>query len=416
MSRFLLLIAISVFLRVDAATNPSERIDELVEANLVKHQVRPHAAIDDDTFLRRAYLNIGGRIPTIDEATAFGHSPAGRRRAQLIDQLLNGEAFVSHFYNYWADILRMQDHSKAQRGNVFIQFQLWVKEAIRTNMPYDQFVREIVSAHGMSWEKKTIGYYVRDRGMPLDNMANTVRIFLGTRLECAQCHDHPFDSWSQKDFFKMAAYTYPVASFFNGAPLQEKRNRYLAELEQRAAAVYRKAIGHGDSFPVVHLEEQDPQKLERYIRSRSGWSKDPWIGPVKGIMSTNEFRALVKKGWAAAKGVLDLNAGARLVSGDLYRPLALIGLQSNDRTLKLPHDYQYDDAQPLDEVSPGTLFGRPVDPNRDRHEQLEDYAQWMSSSDTPRNIRTGRQPHRPYRHFESGAARLSRKADDRFRL
>ncbi|MEZ5433342.1 MAG: DUF1549 domain-containing protein [Verrucomicrobiales bacterium] len=86
-------------------------------------------------------------------------------------------------------------------------YRLWIKDALRQNKPYDQMVCELVSARGNLWDNGAIGYYQRDRGMPLDNMANTVRIFLGTRLECAQCHNHPFDKWKQMDFFQMAAFS-----------------------------------------------------------------------------------------------------------------------------------------------------------------------------------------------------------------
>ena len=86
----------------------------------------------------------------------------------------------------------------------------YLKESVRTNKPYDQLVRELVSAQGKVWENGAVGYYQRDRGMPLDNMATTIRIFMGTRIECAQCHNHPFDKWTQMQFHQMAAYTYGV--------------------------------------------------------------------------------------------------------------------------------------------------------------------------------------------------------------
>ncbi|MGB0578400.1 MAG: DUF1553 domain-containing protein [Limisphaerales bacterium] len=143
----------------------------------------------------------------------------------------------------------------------------------------------------------------------------------------------------------------------------------------------------GDDFPVVQLDTRDETKLDRYIRSRSGWANNEWIGPTKGVMSTNEFRKLVMKGWAAADEILKLNEGARMASGELYRPLLMMGLVSNDRQLKLPHDYQYDDAKPLDLVTAGTMFGSSVAESGDRHQQLENYAIWMTSSSTPRFTR-----------------------------
>jgi len=80
----------------------------------------------------------------------------------------------------------------------------FIKDEPARERPYDQFVRDMVAAQGKAWENGAIGYYMRDRGMPLDNMANTVRVFLGTRIECAQCHNHPFDKWSQMQFYQMA--------------------------------------------------------------------------------------------------------------------------------------------------------------------------------------------------------------------
>ena len=185
-----------------------KNIDTLIETNLQAQGIEPNPPVDDATFLRRAYLNIGGRIPTIEEAEAFHANPGPGKRQQLIRALLNSEAYVSHFYNFWADILRLQD--SGPRRNSFLNYQFWLKKALRENMPYNQFVYELVTARGKSWENGAVGYYFRDRGMPLDNMSNTVRIFLGTRLECAQCHDHPFDQWTQMDYYKMAAFSYGV--------------------------------------------------------------------------------------------------------------------------------------------------------------------------------------------------------------
>lgn len=84
----------------------------------------------------------------------------------------------------------------------------FVKKSLRENLPYDEFVRRLITANGQAWENGAVGYTFRDNGMPLDHLANTVRIFLGTRLECAQCHDHPFDKWTQMEFYQMAAFSY----------------------------------------------------------------------------------------------------------------------------------------------------------------------------------------------------------------
>ena len=110
-------------------------------------------------------------------------------------------------FNWWADLLRAKDSIARTSGAPYIH---WIKSSIARNKPYNQMVHELLTASGGGWEKDNgaVGYYVRDQGMPLDNMANTVRIFLGTRLECAQCHNHPFDDWKQSEFYEMAAFTH----------------------------------------------------------------------------------------------------------------------------------------------------------------------------------------------------------------
>ncbi|MCB1230915.1 MAG: DUF1549 domain-containing protein [Verrucomicrobiae bacterium] len=189
--------------------NPSARIDALMAQFWKEKGVTPRPIADDATFVRRIYLDVAGRIPTAEEARGFLEDPAENKRTALIDELLGSEGYVNHYFNWWADLLRINSNLGGGQniGPAYIE---WVKSALRDNKPYDEIVRELVDADGGSYETGSTGYYYRDRGMPLDNMANTVRIFLGTRLECAQCHNHPFDKWTQMDFYHMAAFSYGV--------------------------------------------------------------------------------------------------------------------------------------------------------------------------------------------------------------
>ncbi|MEZ5432288.1 MAG: DUF1549 domain-containing protein [Verrucomicrobiales bacterium] len=197
---------------VPAKPDPSEisaTIDHLIAASWKAKGLKGNPPVSDEVYVRRLYLDVIGRIPTIEETKTFLADPAKEKRSRLVDRLLASEGYVHHFYNFWADILRV---NSGQGGgqNVVPAYIDYIKESLRANKPYDQFVRELVTAEGESYDNGAIGYYYRDRGMPLDNLANTVRIFLGTRLECAQCHNHPFDKWTQMDFFHMAAFTYGV--------------------------------------------------------------------------------------------------------------------------------------------------------------------------------------------------------------
>ncbi len=185
----------------------SSRIDKLVGTRLAEMKQKANPRADDETFLRRIYLDVVGRIPTLEESRSFLSSRKKNKRAELIDELLDSPGYVSHQFNYFADVLRIKD--RLNGGNPGHQYVDFVKESLSSNLPYDEFVKELLTAEGAALEKGNgaTGYFLRDVGMPEDNMANTVRIFLGTRIECAQCHDHPFDKWTQRDFFEMVAFT-----------------------------------------------------------------------------------------------------------------------------------------------------------------------------------------------------------------
>ena len=204
----------------------SNEIDRLINDQLESTQQPNHPRTSDEVFLRRVYLDIAGRIPTIQEATRFLESSSEGKRSELIDQLLDSYGYVSRQFNFFADLLRVQSRARNVNGQPYIDF---IKDSLSENKPYDQFVRELLCASGPMIEKGNgaTGYYLRDLGMPEDNMSNTIRIFLGTRLECAQCHDHPFDKWTQRQYFEMVAFT--------GGMTYRERGNNLGMQIQRAA-------------------------------------------------------------------------------------------------------------------------------------------------------------------------------------
>ena len=212
----------------------SREIDRLVQDNWKKHGVKPSPHVHDQIFMRRAYLDIVGTIPTGREAIQFISVKNPHKRQILIDYLLDNDGYVSHFYNYWADVLRVQ----SQLNNIeFHNYVSWIKESLQQNKPYDKFVYELITAKGRVWENGAAGYYLRDRGMPLDNTANTVAIFLGTQIGCAQCHDHPFEEWTQRQFYEMAAFTHGVnprgVDSQNPKAFQQKRRDVTKKMAER---------------------------------------------------------------------------------------------------------------------------------------------------------------------------------------
>lgn len=190
----------------DAAEKGAAKIDELVEANLAKQGLKPNPDAAEHVFLRRVYLDAVGTIPNFFESRAyFLAADDPLRREKLIDGLLSSPGYVSHMFNYWAAILRLVDRPS---GNMLAYaYRDWVKDQLRINRPYDQWVFDMLTAEGKLWENPAVGYVLRDDGMPLVHVDNTVRVFLGTQIGCAQCHDHPFDHWTQKEFYKLAAFT-----------------------------------------------------------------------------------------------------------------------------------------------------------------------------------------------------------------
>src|SRR5712671_833140 len=208
------------------------RIDSLVEQGLQRAGQQPNPTIDDATFVRRAYLANVGRIPTLRECEAFLADQGTDKRGQLIDELLDAPGHVSSESNFWADLLRARSRLMRQvSGEPFLQ---WIKDALVQDLPYDRMVTEMLTATGAANErgKGATGFLLRDLNMPHDAMANTLRVFLGTRLECAQCHNHPFDKWTQKQFYEMAA-------FFGG--LQYRANLGATALGQELRATAREA-------------------------------------------------------------------------------------------------------------------------------------------------------------------------------
>ena len=198
----------------DSAIRSAARIDMILERHLKKKGLTPHTASTDEQFIRRAFLDINGTIPTSRQAGIFFKSRSTIKRQATIDALLNRPGYASHFYNYWADVLRLVD--KANNNNYIRPYSDWVKQSLRDNAPFDKMVHEMLTAEGKVWDKPAVGFVLRDQGMRLDNLNNAVRIFLGTRIGCAQCHDHPFDKWTQHEFYQLAAFTSGVEDRLSG--------------------------------------------------------------------------------------------------------------------------------------------------------------------------------------------------------
>ena len=179
-------------------------IDRLVVADLKKNDMQPAPAASELVLLRRVYLDTIGRIPTADEMDQYFSSKGSDRLNNLIDKLLDSSGHRSHLFNYFADMLRISD--EFYRVGSTHTYQSWLKKQIRENRPWNEMVTDLMTAEGPFGSTGAAGYLLRDAGMPLDSLSNTLTTFMGANVACAQCHDHPFADWSQDDFYKMAAF------------------------------------------------------------------------------------------------------------------------------------------------------------------------------------------------------------------
>jgi len=188
-------------------------IDQLIDNKLRANRLPKTQPLDDYSYARRLYLTTVGRIPTKNELQNFIEDKDSSRKDNLIKNLLNSEGYVSHQVNWWSDMLRIKDRINGTNINVGAVYRKWLREALRENKKYDEIVSDLLSSKGKILDEgAAVSYYLRDRGMQEDNLAHTIRIFLGTRLECAMCHNHPFDKWTQRQFYEMTAFTSGVGN------------------------------------------------------------------------------------------------------------------------------------------------------------------------------------------------------------
>ena len=178
-------------------------IDELVWKKLKLLGMLPSPSASDATFHRRASLRAIGRLPNLEETQSFLADQNLDKRRALVDRLLERPEYADFWANKWADLLRPNPYRAGIKA--VWNIDAWLRDAFRRNVPYDQFVRELITAQGSTWDNGATVIF-RDRPESIELGASVSQLFLGVRLECAKCHHHPFEVWSQDDFFGFAAF------------------------------------------------------------------------------------------------------------------------------------------------------------------------------------------------------------------
>ncbi len=191
--------------KIDAAVYESfprqNYIDDLVLAKLKTLNIAPSALAGDCTFIRRAYLDAAGILPTSEEVEDFLADKSPSKRQKLIDQLLERDEFVDYWAYKWSDLLLVS--SRRLRSNAMWAFYDWIRESVQTDKPWDQFAREIYTSSGNTRQNGALNYFVIHKD-PIDIAENATQAFLGQRLTCARCHNHPLEKWTQKQYYQFA--------------------------------------------------------------------------------------------------------------------------------------------------------------------------------------------------------------------
>jgi hypothetical protein len=180
-------------------------IDELVQAKWQQLKLTPSPLADDATFLRRAYLDAIGTLPTPAEVREFLADKSPNKREEVIDRLLARNEYADFWAVKWGDLLRNQRHGQKEHQRGTFAFHAWIRNAFATNMPYDKFVRNIVAAQGTVDQHPPVIWYRTVRNLT-HQTNDTAQLFLGTRMNCAQCHHHPYEKWSQDDYYQLQAF------------------------------------------------------------------------------------------------------------------------------------------------------------------------------------------------------------------
>ena len=305
----------------------AEKTKRTEEINREMVMCVPNEMTNDNQFLRRIYVDVAGRIPTFDEAEAFLNDRAPNKRALLINKLLDSEAFVMRMFNYYSDILRIRE-GITMMGNGDIKadpYIEYIKQSIREDKHFDQLVRELLTAKGKIWEEPAVGYLVADQGMRLCNLSNTFTVFMGTEITCAQCHDHPFEEVFQMDFYKMAA--------------------FMGETETNGrGGGSMMMMGEGGNF------QAELARMNKVLKD---------AGKLRPNQETDQNLGQ----WMGTHRIQVADTG------------------KND--VKLPHDYKYDDGEPLAPVAPATYFGDKTDLTKYATPR-EAFADWVVSPGNPR--------------------------------
>jgi Protein of unknown function (DUF1549)/Protein of unknown function (DUF1553) len=320
----------------------------------------PSDLAGDDAFVRRAYLDLTGTLPSPKQVLDFVADSNPKKREALVDRLVETPEYSYYFANKWADILRVKrgrEGNSAQRAQGTFAFHNWIREAIANDRPYDEFVRDILGATGDESKNPPTVWY-KDLKDPEQFVDDTAQVFLGLRIACAQCHHHPYEKWSQDDYWGLAAFFGRVAKKQIPVAGAQQQTNVSIVYSRPDGTVNNKRTGKP---AVVKPLDGDPMDVERGEDPRQrlvDWMADP----------KNPFfaRAVANRYWAHffGRGIVDpiddmrvtnppsnpelLDALARTLLENHFSLKALVKTIAKSRTYQLsaiPNEFNKHDKQ-----------------------------------------------------------------------
>ena len=277
--------------------------DRFIYKRLEGLGILPSGLCSDAEFLRRSTLDCIGRLPTVEEATAFLADASPHKRSQWIGKILADPNYADHWAVKWGDLIRPNPVRVGVKPVYLLD--LWLRDAFRQNLPYDVMVRELLTAQGSSHKSGPVAV-IRDKREPVDASGFVSQIFLGVRMECAKCHHHPSEKWTQEDYFQLAAFFGKLRSRGQGisAPISGEAEIWWYDASGKGVthpiseAVMVPKVPDGPEIPYVEGVDPRKQLVEWMVRPENPFFARAIVNRIwneflgKGIVDpVDDFRA-----------------------------------------------------------------------------------------------------------------------------
>ncbi len=332
-------------------------IDTLVHEKLHKLRVIPSGTCTDEQFLRRAFLDVTGQLPTSEEYAAFIADKAPDKRSKVIDQLLDRKEFTELWVMKWAELLQIKSDGNIARGISYkaaLLYHNWLKERIADNVPFNEIVSELLGSTGGTFDNPATNFYQVERDQ-LKLSENVAQVFMGMRLQCAQCHNHPFDRWTQNDYYSWAA-------FF--AQIGRK-----AGVDPREQIIYNR--GSGETKHVVGGRTMEPKFLGGEVPDVKGKDRRKILGDWLASPENPYFaKNVVNVVWSHffGVGIIDPVDDVR-VSNPASNPELLDELAN-----KFQGEWEYDFKQLVRAICNSQTYQRTTQTNPTNESDLTNFA------------------------------------------